>query len=336
MIVYEKKDSLYYVQHTDTDITTLHDESDASMKKLSFNELQRVVIESLNSLDERKRMIGYLKFLENYTAKEISEVMDMKLDTVNTNIRRIRVYMKDYLEKKGYAGKEFLSAATISTLSVNYHEYLSQLEGLKPINLKIPKKKIKARYVAKGVKFLGVGAICTSVAVSGYAITNKEHLTETMQSILQTNTEISSIEYPQELTNQPIDIEVLTTNSNYDGILVNNKKTNTIDTNGDYIVSIVKGGKVLDTKQIKVTNIDVDEPYLSNKEEHKKEVILHFDDNVAIDSSFIEVYANDVLQEGYVLKKNTLTLTKELPVSYQVRLRDTAGNISEFNINFKN
>ncbi len=64
-------------------------------KQLSYQE----ILEYIDKLPERYKMVFNLYVLEGYSHKEISEEMDISIGTSKSNLSRARQWLKDYISK---------------------------------------------------------------------------------------------------------------------------------------------------------------------------------------------------------------------------------------------
>ena len=140
---------------------------------------------------------------------------------------------------------------------------------------------------------------------------------------------IVDFHYPQEYTNQPISLEVKTTNQNYDYITINNKNTTTIHSNGIYTVSLIKNNQVIDSKELTIHTIDTSSPDKKSITKDGDIYTIVFKDNLSmINKNSIEIFANEQKIYNYTFNEETQTL--ELPMDsqylYRINVADKAGN----------
>lgn len=60
---------------------------------------EQIVLPEIFQLDEKDRVIVYLHYYEGYTTAEIANLLGMKVNTVGSNLRRVRMKLKIILEE---------------------------------------------------------------------------------------------------------------------------------------------------------------------------------------------------------------------------------------------
>lgn len=340
MVTYDKKDALYYVNANDED--KQFDEKEPknipiTVTKIQLDEAMNLVISRLSQLEEKKRVIGYLRFLEGYTAREIGELMNINTDTVGSHIKRIKMDLKGQLENANFTPKECLSILNVSSLVTVYQAHQNNKYGLlnsKKIN-KIPRKiNIPNQWVNVVIKTCITATVIGGGTVA--VITNKEEAKQYLNEVFEVSPipQITSIDYNKEITNKAVELTVKATSNNYDQIYINENCTNSISENGAYSISIRKDNKIIDEKQMIITNIDTDSPWISKKEETNEKMILYVEDNYEVNFEEIRIYKNEQLLTSSDIDINNqmIVLNKEKDANYYLLVSDMVGNISEFHI----
>ncbi|MFF2753033.1 RNA polymerase sigma factor [Psychrobacillus sp. NPDC058041] len=60
---------------------------------------EQIVLPEIFELDHQERAIVYLHYYEGYTTAEIANLLEMKINTVGSKLRRIRMKLKIFLEE---------------------------------------------------------------------------------------------------------------------------------------------------------------------------------------------------------------------------------------------
>ncbi|KGR79829.1 RNA polymerase sigma factor [Ureibacillus manganicus] len=64
-----------------------------------FSKEEQIVLPEIFELDPNERLIVYLHYYEGYTTAEIANLIDMKVNTVGSKLRRVRMKLKVILEE---------------------------------------------------------------------------------------------------------------------------------------------------------------------------------------------------------------------------------------------
>ena len=97
----KKKNSIEVLDNSDTkNIDCIELETyESPEKKVIRNEFKNQIVDLLNKLSEEQKMIIILRDIEQYSYKEISEILDCSIGTVKSRISRSRKNFKEiYLE----------------------------------------------------------------------------------------------------------------------------------------------------------------------------------------------------------------------------------------------
>lgn len=68
--------------------------------ELILSETQRIIREAIDTLPAKYKSVMVLRYLQDMSLQEISEVLDMPVTTVKTRVHRGREYMRKKLENK--------------------------------------------------------------------------------------------------------------------------------------------------------------------------------------------------------------------------------------------
>ena len=60
---------------------------------------EQMVLPEIFELNQNERVIVYLHYYEGYTTAEIADLLEMKVNTVGSKLRRIRIKLKNILEE---------------------------------------------------------------------------------------------------------------------------------------------------------------------------------------------------------------------------------------------
>lgn len=60
---------------------------------------EQIFLPEIPQLDEKERAIVYLHYYEGYTTAEIANLLEMKVNTVGSKLRRVRMKLKTILEE---------------------------------------------------------------------------------------------------------------------------------------------------------------------------------------------------------------------------------------------
>lgn len=69
---------------------------------MEADESLKFVMDLVNDLPEKQRMIIHLRDVEGYSYKEIAEMLDTSLDFVKVSLHRARKSLKDELLKRNF------------------------------------------------------------------------------------------------------------------------------------------------------------------------------------------------------------------------------------------
>lgn len=71
-------------------------------KVFIYDDEQRIVMEAVQSLDEKYRIVTHLHFYEGYTIREIAEILNMPTSTVGTRLERAKAQLRIKLKSEGF------------------------------------------------------------------------------------------------------------------------------------------------------------------------------------------------------------------------------------------
>ncbi|MDQ0361695.1 RNA polymerase sigma factor [Breznakia pachnodae] len=312
--------------------------------------IKNIIIESLESMKIPLKSVGLLRFFEGLKVNEIADILNIPKGTVNSRMNKIRKILKEDLQRNGISPKNYgfilLSPAMISSA----YEALSQryvMDGEISNHIFETVISTTASSTTVGLALstkLMLGILAPVTLAGVLVLTNQdspEPVIEEEISKPQIATEstpaeeavITTVNYSDEWTNDGFQINVSTSNGEYDQILINGMNTNYIKENGVYEVQLIKNNEVIDTRTFEITNIDVHSP--TGSEEHRgNEYVIYLQDDLSqIDYENILFYRDGVLSNDYTYHKDTDTLTvKEKYTTDKFYISDYAGNVLEITV----
>ncbi|MEZ4912022.1 MAG: RNA polymerase sigma factor [Saprospiraceae bacterium] len=84
------------------DFHHLRDQDETQDKKLESSERFGFVMDLVNALPEKQRMIIHLRDVEGYSYKEIADMLETSLEFVKVSLHRARKSLKDELLKRNF------------------------------------------------------------------------------------------------------------------------------------------------------------------------------------------------------------------------------------------
>lgn len=333
---YVKKDKVdtmgHLNEHTVQQLDNMKDHKvKNTLDKLQIKEAKKMMIHIIGEMKPEWRAIAYLRFFEDLSINEIAEVMDIKPQTVGVYIHRIKEVIRSKLRDKGYTKETCFTIVSTPLIIESYQDYLSDMKLPIKDNYLI-KKSIKKRCIKSGYKIIKF-MIFATLATSSTAVIMKN--SNSIQNMIfpQDYAKISSIQYDKRLTNQSIKINVKTTNNNYDYVSINKKKTSIVHNNGNYNINIVKDNKVLDSKSIKIKNIDKEEPTILKKSYVGKKLCLEFSDkDSGVDYDSLILFINNRKSNAFEVINKKVFIQEGSFDHAVLHVSDYAGNVLKVSI----
>ena len=338
MFRYNKKDSLHYLNDLGEDsIEDVFIESDTKsvMDEIESQRVKEIIVETLETLSVEQRTIAYLRFFEELSWSEISEVMNIPVSTASSTLTRVKPILKKALEKGGFSSASCLGILSISNMSQYMVAFAQEKGAAKGIELTANSLLALSTATTTTVATMSLSSL---LSLSAFVLLPLALVTtivvfprEEGNSIFDFNNpaKIVSIDYEKEYTNKPITLNVNTTNAKYDAIYINNEETRTIHTNGNYQVALVREGKVVDTQEVKITNIDLDIPTVLSEKTIGNEVEIRVEDKESgIHYEGIKYYKNSVEIPDFIVNKDGKIILKLSGFAeYKVEIPDCVGNV---------
>lgn len=341
MLRYHAKDISYYTVKVDEEYVEQYipdDKQKDLLLEMQKKDAVDIVFASLNQMDEDKRLVGYLRYFEELSLKEISEITGMPENTVGSHLHRIKAKLKQQLEKKGFNSATCFSMLLVPNLISYYHEFVAlypplpnlMVKDIKQYEKKITQNSVEKMWMKGAKVVLGV-----SIALPIMSVASVQQQHQRDENGIA-NTEISSVTYNQQLTNQPVSIEVETTSQEYDVILLNNSSNLIATTNGSYQIQLMKKGKLLDSEELMITNIDRDIPEVIKEEFIGSNLVLTLSDDLSgVNFKTITYYINNEISDQINIDEtqHTIRVPIKEPKDARLEVSDFAGNILKVNIN---
>ena len=326
--------------HEDDYNSSMEEYEDEQMNithEVIHKEVSEYILDIIQAMPTSLRSVCLLRFYEQLSVKEIDEILDVSENAVKLRIRRAKNYIKDELELKGITPGVISSALDPNALLLLFvtcqNLHTLSLTTSKSIAAAITNEVSFTAGATVSTTSLTIATLVTTLAITGgaiiYNLSDEEPKTPPLQEMQEEPSKIVDFHYPQEYTNQPISLEVKTTNQNYDYITINNKNTTTIHSNGIYTVSLIKNNQVIDSKELTIHTIDTSSPDKKSITKDGDIYTIVFKDNLSmINKNSIEIFANEQKIYNYTFNEETQTL--ELPMDsqylYRINVADKAGN----------
>jgi RNA polymerase sigma factor (sigma-70 family) len=347
LVVYELSDDVQVEDFADTKKVDIVD-------KIENERIKEVIMSSLDGMSDQLRMVGVLRFFEELKIEEISEILDVPKSTIGTRLVKIKKILRIDLEKHGIHnnyGFAILTPALMyeayELLFKRYELGLNEASAERILLIAIGGGAATATSAAGGITFLSkviIGGLTTATVLGGGILLSKNNNVEEtnitfdpppMEEMLPEIpvAKIEDINYDPNWRNSVLDIDVTTTNSNFDKILVNEIETLQIDSNGTYVVKLLKDNSTIDEKEITFSMFDRNSPVATGTTEDDTFVIFLNDDLSGIDWGSITHYKNGVLANEYVMDIENSKLIIQNDNNYSTHelfVMDNAGN--ELNI----
>lgn len=347
LVVYELSDDVQVEDFADTKKVDIVD-------KIENERIKEVIMSSLDGMSDQLRMVGVLRFFEELKIEEISEILDVPKSTIGTRLVKIKKILRIDLEKHGIHnnyGFAILTPALMyeayELLFKRYELGINEASADRILLIALGGGAATATSAAGGITFLSkviIGGLTTATVLGGGILLSQNNSDEETNITFDPPqveemipeipvAKIANVNYDQYWRNSVLDIDVTTTNSNFDKILINELETLQIDNNGTYTVKLLKDNNTIDEKEITVSIFDRNSPIATGTVEDDTFVILLSDDLSGIDWGSIIHYKNGVLTNEYVMdiENSRIIIKNDNNYStHELFVKDNAGN--ELNI----
>ncbi|MFV0395144.1 MAG: RNA polymerase sigma factor [Coprobacillaceae bacterium] len=312
-------------------------------EKIRNDEVFKKVDNSIKSMKPRHKNVAVLHYYYEFSNEEIANILAIPEGTVKSRLSRINKKLQTSLVREGYAIGIERAGVTISLVIPTILERL---------NITIPVEKIQDlgmnEVVGGTTTILTLKRIITSLLIGGGAVGGfymwtfqgksvaGEPLVPQMDHIVMEDPcKIKDIIYSDAYTSLSIPINVETTNTNYDKILINGQEIESINENGQYVIEVLKDNVVIDSRVLEISNIDRTAPrIISTDSEENVYRITIGDDLSGINISSIRYSLNGISSNAYeyVSSDSMLIFTYQEGTTNVFYIEDNAGNWDEITI----
>ncbi|MDD8048090.1 MAG: sigma-70 family RNA polymerase sigma factor [Thomasclavelia sp.] len=318
--------------------------------KINNDLIINTVIDSLNDMSFEMKSVGLLRYVDNFSVKDIAEVLGIPEGTVKSRLNRINIKLKNDLTTKEITPEVMLSNMTLTSIimtayrvimvasdNVNHMEKVHKLLfGGTPLFA-----TISSSIVAKTALSLIALNLTGAVIYENVKITESDQ-PQTTASISGGTDQIEitplptiyDVLYTTTWTNEAIEPKVELSNNNYDKILINDQLVTNIVDNGTYKIDVIKEDKVVASTTITVENIDTHSPTATQSNENDIFYYNISDDLSGVDPSSIQMTRNGIPCNdfNYDEETETLVVTSVKDVTDIIKVYDNAGNLMEITI----
>lgn len=281
--------------------------------ELSFNELTTV-----------QQEVARMRFHDELSINEISDILAIPEGTVKSRINSIRILLQNSLQGEY---KQYRSQLA-PVMYLFFSGLISNVEVLKTHNVSSDVAAIAAagslkhapRIHKPKITTIGVGAAIIGIPLLVSGINDTEVI-------------VQELEYQQAWTNENLEVEIQLDKAIDDLFITLDDVPLNIDTKDrNYRVEVSSNGTLSlyhDTKLIRteaITNIDKEVPTLELSQEGNRLRISFYDSQSGIDMSSLTVSDNDGNNIPFQIKDNTIEYEKNNDEHDQIRGSDFAGN----------
>ncbi|MDL2276807.1 hypothetical protein LJC02_04045, partial [Breznakia sp. OttesenSCG-928-G09] len=296
--------------------------------------------------------VAQLRYFEDFTTREISEIMDIPEGTVKTRLNKVRKIIQPKLDTKGFSPAKYFSFAFTPIMFSAFQQIIDSHTLSNAVANKMFENMSVAIGGAAGLAAsagaaagsAGAGAsnasngLLTAAKVAVAAVAGGSGVYGVYNVVQSTGPNVEQISYYNEITNKDIEVEViLSKKENEEDIKIlynGNDVTFTAEdktltfvakANGEYVVEV--GG----TQNIfTISNIDKQSPELISVEKSGNSVVFSYNDDVSgidFEKSYITVSTGEKIS----LPTNNV-INGDYSGSIKVNLYDKAGNVAEYEV----
>ncbi|MFV0393352.1 MAG: RNA polymerase sigma factor [Coprobacillaceae bacterium] len=304
-------------------------------------EMLDIIADGLDSLSIPLKTVGILRFYDDMSISDISEILDIPEGTVSSRLTKIRTVLKRKLENNGITPSSLSMVLVTPELISKAYALLENNVVASPTTKAMLFKQIRSstkinRLPWTKISMMGGGICVTLVSISllnmnsqttGTIILESREPIVTVEENIVEQCQIIAVNYDTSWTNTQLTLNILTSNDNYDQILVNGMDSKVITQNGEYRIQLLLQGQVLDEEIIVISNFDYDSPRLSTQSNIDTLFYLTFIDAISgVDYNSIRYYENGVLSNNYTIEQGTLIITSQIGSYDTFYISDYAGN----------
>lgn len=303
---------------------------------------------AIKSMSPKLREIAILRYYEELSNREISNVLSISIGTVKSRSFRMHKILQKELQRHGINPKTFHSKTyaipiiftTILqeldvTIESQQHIYtrlaeISKIVGPSGSSIGIVTKIALQKTFT--LALISISAISFLIYQNSVLPTTEEMIVSA--EVLETveKCRFTNISYKQEFTNTAIQVDIQTSNANYDAIHINDEDTRYIHQNGTYIITLIKDRQIIDQQSIEITNIDKQSPEILSIDKSANQYFIVVNDSESgLDFSSLMYYQNGQISNAVQYDIATQTIIFEyLPFSSNIiYIQDYAKNWRE-------
>lgn len=333
---YIRKENRHITVDIDDEIfTNLKDDSSEVSPEYAYlnNEIEKTIMREIDKLSIPQKSVILLRYHQDLTLKQISEVMECSLGTIKSRLSVAKNHLKESIKTGSYFSGIFLSPTIKKTLVKATQNTFTNIETIKKGTLSGGALKVFA--VIASVFFL------TASGVGAYFVNQTD--TENPFSI-----DAITVKPSSGFTNKPVYVEVQVKGSNIEKVYLISQEGKTyeanlkesghygvyINENGDYGVRAKYGNKIK-KDQVSIHVIDKNGPELMSVERKENFLIIACkDSDSGIDWEKTQYTTETGKEMGInecVVAENKVILEYVNGIDY-LTLYDKAGNYIVYEI----
>lgn len=301
-------------------------------KQYYEDELKTLVEEAMSSLSTEQQDVVRLRFYDEFSVKEIADILNIPEGTVKSRINTVRNLLKPRLE----VHRNMLGASTVPLIALYFKDLIAHQAFISDDEVSKRVKDVKAKAVKNNSTLFkrmrpNFGILVTTSILAVIPMT---------LLLTQKDTSFEGIDYNKDWTNQNINIEIKGNLSSTnklefflnDTLLTQNAgdlRTVAVSNNG--LFSVRHQGETLFNHAI--TNIDKEVPSLTIEDTDTELKVLLQDNLSGLDLKSLVVIDDMKNDINYEMVDNIIHISKEhkYPVIY-IEVSDLAGNIQKSTI----
>lgn len=337
---YDQKREPYVDLGDEMTVEDFEDISQKDAKEIIENkELQKTIYDSIQSLKPALRTVGVLRYYDQLSVSEISEILSIPEGTVHSRLYHMKNKLKTILENQGISAKTIPGfVLTPSLFNIVYETMAASVQTPVVQNASIGVGSAVVAAKGASMAFSTKAAIAAVVGVAGIAgvvYLNQQEptpvkLEQKAPATAIEQAKIESIEYPKDWTKNAFELHVKTTNDAYDEILVDGSPSLMVHENGEYAVTLMLDGKQIDERIVSIDSFDFESPDVENYSIANTTYTIQLKDNASkVNYGSLRYYENDELVQKDMqidYETNTITVNCDFEVVGKLYIQDYAGN----------
>ncbi|MFV0395068.1 MAG: RNA polymerase sigma factor [Coprobacillaceae bacterium] len=349
---YNRKKMIVFNLDEDEDFDKFPDLKAVNAMEVFENQrIKDAVVESLDTMKKELRTVAILRFFEELSIQEISKILEIPEGTTKSRISRVRKLLSNDLEEKGFRKNLRVTAVSPIFLHEIYSMLCSQHTMSEAVTDNILSIVLKGGGVAaSGISLLTkwvLGGLISTAIMGGVYIININTESEPVdikeevipsevieEETNEENSKIVNLTYDTQWQQTAVQLDIETTNSNYDKITINDIETLKIGSNGNYIVKLIKNEEVIDEKEITISNIDRQSPTAYSEEDEEYYYFYLTDEESGVNKDAIGYFRNGIASREftYYENENKLVVKNDKVSQHEIYISDYAGNILSIEI----